>query len=611
MIQVNNLSKSYPSQPLFSDISFAIGNGEKVGLVGRNGQGKTTLLRIIAGEETPDDGSVSIPKDYSLGYMKQNLDFTKPTIIEETSSALPEANKNEIWRAEKILFGLGFSREDLDRAPREFSGGFQVRLNLAKLLLGGYRMLLLDEPTNYLDIVSIRWLENFLRDWKGEFILVTHDRDFMDKVVTHTLAIHRGKLRKLPGNTEKMYLQLVREEEIYEKTRINDEKEREKIEKFISRFRAKARLAGLVQSRIKTLSKMQKREKLAEIKDLEFEFNKAPFSGKYALEISDLSFAYDKSVPLIDSLSLAVKADDCIAVIGKNGKGKTTLLRLLYGQLNPSEGEIKIHPKIKIGYFGQTNRETLNPHLTVEEEILVSMDNPVRERARGIAGAMLFEGDMALKKVSVLSGGEKARVSLAKIIASSCNLLILDEPTNHLDMQATDAFLEAIDAFDGAVVFVSHNEMFLRSLPNRLVVFDNNRVSVFEGGYDEFLERVGWSDEEGEKSRNTNTQSGSKKDLRKAKATIITRRSKELTPLKEEIASLEKKITLLENEKSSANDALIEASAKSDGETIASLSIKLREIEESLETLYDTLDARTIEMEEKEAEFEEQLKELG
>src|SRR3990172_2030614 len=273
MIQVDKLTKRYGNRVLFENVSFMVNARERVGLVGRNGHGKTTLLRILTGEEGYDDGTLSMPRNYRIGYLRQNLNFTEDTVLKEGVKGLQEQEQGHSWKVEKILAGLGFTQETFAMHPLEISGGYQVRLNLAKVLVSDPDLLLLDEPTNYLDITSIRWLERFLTNWPRELILITHDRGFMDKVITHTIGIHLRKVRKVQGNTEKYYMQIAQEAEIYEKTRINDEKRRKDIEIFIRRFRAKARLANMVQSRIKTLAKTEKREKLEKIKDLSFSFS--------------------------------------------------------------------------------------------------------------------------------------------------------------------------------------------------------------------------------------------------------------------------------------------------------------------------------------------------
>ena len=505
MIQVSNLSKSYGTQVIFDDIGFTVNAGERIGLVGRNGHGKTTLFRMITGEARPDSGVISVPNNYTIGHLSQHLSFTKETVLKEGCLGLrpAEDGRDETYKVETILSGLGFQAEDFSLSPLALSGGYQVRLNLAKLLVSEPNLLLLDEPTNYLDIVSIRWLTRFLKAWKGEMVLITHDREFMDCVTTHTMGIHRTRIRKIAGPTHKLYQQILMEEEVYEQTRTNEEKKRREVEQFINRFRAQATRARAVQSKIKALQKRERLEKKAEIRDLEFEFASAPFTGKALIETKDISFSFGPDAPrLINGLSMTIGKKDRIAVIGKNGRGKTTLLNLLAGELTPLQGSITRHTQAKIAYFGQTNIQRLDPAKTVEAEVLDAHPDYSRKAARTICGTMMFEGDSALKKVSVLSGGEKSRVLLGKLLVSPANLLLLDEPTNHLDMESVDSLLEAIDAFRGAVVIVTHSEMILHSVANRLVVFDAGRVTVFEGSYQDFLDRQGWADEEEPETEN-------------------------------------------------------------------------------------------------------------
>ncbi|MCB4790552.1 MAG: ATP-binding cassette domain-containing protein [Elusimicrobia bacterium] len=496
MIKIFEVNKAYGQQVLFKDMSFSINRGEKIGLVGRNGNGKTTLFQMILGRVSLDSGSITRPKNYRIGYFEQHIHFTKPTVIEEVCLGLRPEEEYDTWKAEKILSGLGFSEEDMQRSPSEFSGGFQIRLNLAKLLVSRPDMLLLDEPNNYLDIIAIRWLEGFLRSWEGEFILITHDRSFMDSVVTHTVALHRNQAKKVEGDTEKLYTQINQEEEIYEKTRLNEEKKRRQVELFIARFKAKATFASRTSSKAKMIEKQGEKEKLGVIEDLDMYFNSAHFPGAKMMEAQNISFSYTGTAPyLIDKFSLEIGKKDRICIVGKNGKGKSTLLKLLAGELTPLSGEVKKHPVLAEGYFGQTNKMDLDEEKTVLDEILSTDKDCSVGTARTIAGGLMFSGDSALKKISVLSGGEKSRVLLGKILVKPCHLLFLDEPTNHLDMQSCDSLIEAVDGFDGSVVMVTHNEMHLRSVATKLIIFDNDRISIYTGGYDDFLRDLGWSDE--------------------------------------------------------------------------------------------------------------------
>ena len=354
MLFVENLTKGFVTQLLFEDADFTVAPRERIGLVGRNGHGKTTLLHLIAGEEQPDSGSITCPKNYRVGYVRQHIEFTEDTVIKEGIKGLPAAEQDQHWKVEKILAGLGFSNSDMQRHPAEFSGGFQVRLNLVKALVAEPDLLLLDEPTNYLDIASIRWIEQFLVNWPHELILITHDRSFMDAIATHIMGIHRLKIRKIAGNTIKYYTQIAQDEEIYEKTRINEERRQKEIEQFINRFRAKARLANLVQSRVKTLQKLGKKEKLKTIQALDFSFRSKPFSGKRVLAAQNVSFSYDGKTQMINGFNITLRPQERVFIIGKNGKGKTTLLKLLAEQLTPQSGDINLSPGVSKGLFEQT-----------------------------------------------------------------------------------------------------------------------------------------------------------------------------------------------------------------------------------------------------------------
>jgi ATP-binding cassette subfamily F protein 3 len=491
-----------------------------------------------------------------------------------------------------------------------------VRLNLAKVLVSEPNLLLLDEPTNYLDIVSVRWLTQFLRAWRNEMIIITHDREFMDSVTTHTMIIHRCKMRKVAGNTQKLYDQILLEEEIYEKTRQNDDKKRKEVEQFINRFRAQATKASAVQSRVKALARHEKLDKLDEIRTLDFKFRSAPFEAKWLMTVEDLSFSFTKDGPkLFDGLSFAVGKKDRIAVIGKNGKGKTTLLNVLARELSPTDGEVRTHPNTKIAYFGQTNINRLRPEKTAVQEVMESHPDCGQGEARAICGLMMFEGDNALKKVSVLSGGERSRVLLGKLLVSPANLLMLDEPTNHLDMESIDSLIEAINYFDGAVIIVTHSELILEAVATKLIVYDNDTVSVFEGTYLDFLDRVGWSDEGGVRVKKGKKQdadrSVNRKDAKKQRAGIVSDKSKVLSSLKGRIAALEEEITRLEQAVERDTQELLEASVGGKALTIRQLSQSVNDARARIEKLFAELETVTSEHDAKAQEFDQQLNELA
>jgi ATP-binding cassette subfamily F protein 3 len=619
MIQASNLDKSYGQQIIFENAGFTVDPGERIGLVGRNGQGKTTLFKMILGQELPDSGTIRVPNNYRTGHLSQHIRFKRDRVLKEACLGLPASfdGRDETYKAETILMGLGFSRDDFSLDPTELSGGFQVRLNLAKVLVSDPNLLLLDEPTNYLDILSLRWLGHYLRGWQKELIIITHDRSFMDSVTTHTMAIHRCTLRKVAGPTEKVYQQLLMEEEIYEKTRINDEKKRKEVELFINRFRAKATKARAVQSRIKALQKKERLEELSDIKNLEFTFNTASFTGRQLMEVKDLFFRFDPEGPaLIEGLSFYIGKNDRIAIIGKNGKGKTTLLNLLAGELSLLGGTVSHHKHLKLAYFGQTNIIRLNLHKTVEEEIMDAHPDHNRGAARSICGAMMFPGDHALKKISLLSGGEKSRVLLGKLLVSPANMLLLDEPTNHLDMESTESLLEAVDEFGGALIIVTHSEMILHALATRLIVFDDGKVTFFEGTYQDFLDRVGWKNEHDIMQSGTflaasSTHRANKKHLRRIRAELINEKSRTLGALEKRINEIESEIIHLEEQTGHDNSDLLGASLEGDGEAIKRLSKAIHYSKSKIESLFSELELMHSELKSKTKEFEERLSATG
>ncbi|MDJ0883098.1 MAG: ABC-F family ATP-binding cassette domain-containing protein [Desulfobacterales bacterium] len=613
MLSIENIHKAYGQYKLFDGVSFRLNTREKIGLVGRNGHGKTTLMRLIVGQEDADAGSVVRPRNYRIGYVQQHLAFTQPTILAEAITGLPAHEADQHWKAERILAGLGFSDDAMQRTPAEFSGGYQVRLNLAKVLISEPDLLLLDEPTNYLDITSIRWVVRFLRDWPREVLLITHDRSFMDQVVTHVVGLHRRKARKIEGDTAKYYDQVAQDEEIYEKTRQNDERRRKEIELFISRFRAKARLANLVQSRVKTLDKMEKKDRLEAIRSLDFAFRDHPYRGRQMMVVDDLAFGYTEGQNLFRNLSFSVSKGDRIGIIGRNGQGKTTLLKVLAGDLAPVAGTTRFNPNVRLGIYEQTHTTRLVAERTVEEEIMSANGDLDRQVARSICGAMMFSDDAALKKIQVLSGGEKSRVLLGQLLARPLNLLLLDEPSNHLDMESCDALLAAIDQFEGAVILVTHNEMFLHAVARRLIVFQGDQAVVFEGSYQRFLESGGWYLEEeiakpgGGK---TSPVRSSKKQSRRERSQILTRKNRALRPLEKEMAEIEGVIDTCEQRLHSLHADMQKATARRDGQQIAKLARAIKECDQTIETGFERLDGLNTELEATKARYDAQLAQI-
>lgn len=546
MIQVEDLSLSFGEQVVFENVFASLQKGERCGLIGRNGSGKSTFFRLLTGEEKPDQGRVILPKGYRLGVLQQQIRFTQATVLQEGALGLAEGEKEALYQVESLLFGLGFSEADMDRSPHDFSGGYQLRIQLAKVLVSKPDCLLLDEPTNYLDILSIRFLSRFLKSWKGEMILISHDLQFLDEVTTHMMGVHRQKILKLQGKSDDLFGWIAKEEERHEAVRQNLEKKKAHLQSFIDRFGAKATKAAQAQARQKQIEKMPHLEKLKSLNQLDFSFQEVPFFGKKMLEATQLSFRYDPHKPLIDEASLTIEKGDRIAIIGKNGRGKSTFLKLLTQELKPQKGEVILSSAAKIGYFGQTSIQRLSPELTIEEEISSANSNLNLGQVRSICGVMLFSGDLAKKPISVLSGGEKSRVLLGKILAHPCNLLFLDEPTHHLDIESIEALIDAIETFQGAVVLVTHSEWVLRRIAfQKLIVCHPQKQEVFLGSYDEFLEKVGWQEEKVEAVKKTVAKEEKKPQVSKNTVREIQKCEEAIIALEQQLEAHHAELALL------------------------------------------------------------------
>jgi len=585
MLSIKGLTKFYGHQTLFSEVDLMIGPKEKIGLVGRNGSGKSTFLKILLGEEAAQEGSIDMPSGYRVRALEQHMKFTEKTILAQVCQALPPNAHDEHWKAKAILMGLGFGTHDFERAPSEFSSGFQVRVRLAEALVSESDLLLLDEPTNYLDILSLRWLERFLKNWKGAFILVTHDQQFMDLVVSHTVAIHRGRMRKMAGGPIKLLEHIRKDEEIYEKTRKNQEKERVRQEDFIRQFRSGARSAGLVQSRIKSLAKQEVKEKLEYMPTIRFHFRAIPCKSDSVVQATDISFGYDKANPLIKNFSLTTFPGDRIAIIGRNGKGKSTLLRLLHQTLEPDSGKVRRPPTLAISYFGIDSIGQLNPERSVLEE-LAAMPGVTEQEVRDLCGALLFRGEDVKKRIKTISGGEKSRVCLGKALLYPSQLLMLDEPTNHLDMESVQALTAALEAYKGTVIFVTHNEAMLSKLATKLIVVDGGEVRYLDYGYDKFLAKGGWLEEEEAAFKASRGDSEQKKQYLEEKE---ARRQERL--LKKQLEDLEKEITKLEKRKLQLGDELQLACEQKNVEAIKQCGIQLKETDEQIDQKYQEMEA--------------------
>ena len=531
MISVDNLTVSFAGWDLFKDISFLINEKDRIGLVGKNGAGKSTMLKVLIGEQPPTSGTVSRNGDCTVGYLPQQMKVADTTtLFDETESAFSEVHglEQEIDRlnaeiaertdyespeyekllhrlndatdrfhilggmnreeeVEKTLLGLGFERSDFSRPTSEFSGGWRMRIELAKLLLRRPSVFLLDEPTNHLDIESIGWLENYLKDYNGAVVLISHDRAFLDNVTTRTIEISLGKIYDYRVPYSK-YVELRRERREQQMAAYqNQQKMIEQTEEFIERFRYKPTKSNQVQSRIKHLEKIERIEVDEEdLSRLNIKFPPAPRSGQIVVEAKEVGKSFGEK-HVFSGATFTIERGQKVALVGRNGEGKTTFARMVIGQLEPTEGSIRIGHNVKIGYYAQNQDDLMNGDFTVFDTLDRVAVGEIRTKLRDILGAFLFRGEDIDKKVRVLSGGERARLAMARLMLEPYNLLVLDEPTNHMDMRSKDILKNAVQRYDGTVIVISHDREFLDGLVERVYEFRDGRVKEHLGGIYDFL----------------------------------------------------------------------------------------------------------------------------
>ena len=550
MLSIDHLSIEFSSRPILDDISFLVNKKDRIALVGKNGAGKTTLLRLIAGEYQPTAGTISKDADLTIGYLPQVMLFQDDRTLRDEVMTIfhGEDEARFIAEMDRTIIGLGFERKDFDRPCSEFSGGWRMRIELAKILLRHPDLLLLDEPTNHLDIESIQWLESFLKTSQSAVIVVSHDRAFIDNVTNRTIEITLGRIYDYNVNYSKFVVLRQERHEQQVRAFMNQQKMIQETEDFIERFRYKATKAVQVQSRIKQLNKLERLE--VDIEDtsrLNLRFPPAPRSGDFPLIIQDLRKDYGTHT-VIQDVNLTIRRGEKVAFVGKNGEGKTTLVRCIMGQLD-YYGTLKIGHNVKIGYFAQNQASLLDENLTVFETIDYVAVGDIRTKIRDILGAFMFGGEASDKKVKVLSGGERSRLAMIRLLLEPCNLLILDEPTNHLDMQSKDILKDALKDFNGTVICVSHDRDFLDGLVEKVYEFGGGHVREHIGGIYDFLRTKKISSlQELEIAKPTATPSkpttatNSKADYEAQKAEAAAKRKKEkqIADTEAEIARLEK-----------------------------------------------------------------------
>ena len=643
MISVENLYVEFSATPLLEEVTFVINKRDRIALVGKNGAGKSTMLKILAGMQLPTSGNVAVPKDITIGYLPQVMILSdEHTVMEEAELAFEHifelqagiqrmnqelaertdydsesyhklidrfTHENERflmmggtnYRAEieRTLMGLGFKREDFDRSTSEFSGGWRMRIELAKLLLRRPDVLLLDEPTNHLDIESIQWLENFLKSSANAVVLVSHDRAFINNVTTRTIEINCRRIYDYKVAYDQFVVLRKERREQQLRAYENQQKQIQDTEDFIERFRYKATKAVQVQSRIKQLEKIVPIEVDEEDNSaLRLKFPPAPRSGSYPVIAENLKKAYGNHVVFHD-VDLTINRGEKVAFVGKNGEGKSTLVKCIMGEIADFTGKLQLGHNVKIGYFAQNQAQLLNENLTVFDTIDYVAQGDIRLKIRDILGAFMFGGEASDKKVKVLSGGERTRLAMIRLLLEPVNLLILDEPTNHLDMRSKDVLKDALKEFDGTVIVVSHDREFLDGLVDKVYEFGNQKVVEHLGGIYNFLEHKKMDSlRELERSTGTSTSTSGTGEAQVSQNKLSYEARKELSKAikkaEKAVAEAEARISELEN-----GIAVIEAKlATPEGASDASLYGEYSALKKELSDAMDLWTERTMELEE-------------
>lgn len=647
MIDIVNLSLQFNGKYLFKNINYRINGSDRISLVGANGTGKSSLLKIICGQLQPESGTINKSKRTTIGYLPQeNVSLVKHTVIEEAKSALTDItflqekekeitqqllNKNlsqeeildltdqlgevhhrledlDSFRAEaeveKILMGLGFDKTDFTRKISEFSGGWQMRIALAKILITQNDILLLDEPTNHLDIISLQWLIGYLKSYKGALLIVSHDRFFIDKVTNKTLELFNGKFYTYNGKYD-AYLKAKEEREIQAEHLYElQQKKIKETERFIERFRYKASKAKQVQSRIKQLEKIETIDLPEQTNSISIKFNTAPPSGRILLTLNNISKSYGNKI-VIKDLNFQIEREDKIAFVGPNGAGKTTLANILAGELKYDSGERIPGHNLLVSYYTQDVADNLNPEL----DILESIDNIDSDKTigqlRGILGAFLFRGDDVFKKVGVLSGGEKSRVALCKILLTKSNLIILDEPTNHLDYESKKILQRALINFNGALILVSHDIDFLRPIVNKVVEVKKQSIKIFPDGIDYYLEKTSTLFEDKVEIEKRDTEFFlSRKEQKRIEAELRQKKYQKTKELNLAIKKAEDEITKLEEEIKSLELQLENQSLYTDGNKVKMVTQLYSETKRNLEEAISEWEKLSETLQKIEQEFE-------
>lgn len=654
MLQIKDLSYEIGERRLLNTVNLSIHPGQKIGLIGPNGAGKTTLMRILVGEIKPIAGTILTPRGYKIGYLPQEpVAFEKGTLLGSVLEGHAEIQQIELQilgiqqklssgqynddhqllkklgtlqdrfsllggyeiesEAQKILMGLGFKESDFLRPLKEFSGGWRMRAYLAKLLLIKPDLLLLDEPTNHLDLPSLEWIEGFLRGFTGSMMVISHDRFFLDRLVQIIAELHGGRLTLYHGNYHFYELEKAKRRELLLKQWEEQQAEIQRIQKFIDRFRYKATKAAQVQSRIKRLEKLQRIELPEEDQFLQFKIKAAVQSYKDVLKIEELYFRYLEEQPWIfKGVNFKIYRGQKIALVGPNGVGKTTLTRLITGQLKPLQGKIGLGQRVKVSYYAQHQVDALNLEDTVLDAVQAGAAPEFSGRERDILGVFGFSGDFVEKPIKVLSGGEKARVSLAKILLSPANFLIMDEPTNHLDLKSKEALEFALKNYDGTLLIISHDRYFLDKLVHKVVEIKDGRLFEYEGNYSDYLrlKELRASDEreitQKSTTRNIVQKNAAKKskEQKRLEAEARQKISKQRNALNQKVNKLEEQIEKAEKRKTELELQLADSTTYQNSELLVTLQKEYKQ-------LLNDLQQWEAEWEEAQLSLEELLAELA
>ncbi len=649
MLAINNLSFYFGSRVLYEEANLHIKPKDRIGLIGANGTGKSTLLRLIVGEYTPDGGEISRSKDCTIGFLNQDLLSyqTDDSILEVALEAFEEQNKLKVEidqlikkletdyseklinklanlqerfelldgysiqaKGEEILEGLGFKTEDLERPLREFSGGWRMRVMLAKLLLQQPSLLMLDEPTNHLDLPSIQWIESYISNYEGAIIAVSHDRQFINNVSTSIVEVYGQQLHHYAGNYEFYLEEKAQRMEIQKAAFENQQQKIKQTERFIERFRAKATKARQVQSRVKSLERMDRVDDVVdENATVNFQFNFGRPSGKTVISLLDIDKAYG-DLQILKEASTEVLRGDKIALIGANGKGKSTLLRIIAGTESIQNGDRELGHNVEFAFYAQHQLEALEVENGILEELKQSGSQKTETELRGILGSFLFTGDEVFKKIKVLSGGEKSRVALAKVLLSEANFLLLDEPTNHLDIQSVNVLVEALKQYQGSYVIVSHDRYFISRVANKICYIEDQDIKAYPGSYEEYeYWRKKNAANQLESSPKTNgqptTAKKKKKPSSKEKTSEQKHLEKEIKQQKRDLQVLEDEVTKLESQKEKLEKQLADPEIYEQKEKMLELQEKYKQVDQQIEQKQEKWESLGLKIEELEAKLEE------